>query len=107
MTPITFKLKRGDALSKFQNYSVRPTWADLSIDIAKDFGISQETVGLAFVNHDKTITTLTSDTDLQRYYDSDKSSQNVKFFVQNRDAPEGESAFDEFSPIPLMFYSLS
>lgn len=90
---MTFKLKRGDALPRFAYYSVRPTWAVLSLRIAEDFGIPQKKLGLAFVDHDESIATLTNQTELQDFYDSDKSSGYAKFFVQNQDAPEGESAF--------------
>jgi len=58
------------------------------------FSIPEENVDVAFVDKAQRTVTLTSEQELQGFYkSSDCSSEDIKFIVQNRATPDGESLF--------------
>ena len=89
---IFFKLKKANASTKLAYFSEKPSWEDLTSKIARLFNIQSDRVGVAFVEKEVPITTLSSEDELQDFYKY-QSSEVIDFVVQDRLAPDGECTF--------------
>ena len=99
---IPFKLKKANTPSRFAHFDEKPSWADLASKISQLFNIPTDRVGVAFIAKDKDPDILANEQDLQLFYKFlDKSSQEIKFVVQDLQTPDRESAFRSFFSIPI------
>ena len=93
---LTFKLSQRDGLTRRITFSVRPTWPELSQKIHLLFSIPVEKVGVTYVDSDGDEVTLSSQEELEDYYQSTyKPGQLVKFNVQDFTAVPGEKSLPQ------------
>ena len=107
MPLVPFKLKKANAPAKLAHFDAQPSWGDLASKIANLFNIPPKDIGVAFIDKAKDAVTLTNDQELQDFYQSfDRSSEEVKFVVQDLQTSDGEPAFSRFFlTIPMALVS--
>lgn len=88
-----FKLKKADAPTQLTGFDKRPNWKELASKIANLFHISSpDNVGIAFVDK-RTVETINDEDDLREFYSQHPYDTDVKFVVQDLQAPDRECAF--------------
>ena len=87
-----FKLKKADAPTQLTGFDKRPNWKDLASKIASLFNISSpDNVGIAFVDKCR-VETVNDEVELQRFYSQHPYDNDIKFVVQDLEAPDSECA---------------
>jgi hypothetical protein len=84
-------------------------WGDIASKIVERFKVPVEHVGIAYIREGGGSVTLTNEEELQDFYASlDQSCEEIKFVLQDRRTPDGESAFSErFRSLPPPTYLLN
>jgi hypothetical protein len=91
--PFVVKLKKANASTTFARFDARPSWGDLASEIAELFKISSNNVGVVFLDEDKEKYTITTEVQLQSFYEAfNPSSGKIKFVVQDLQTPDREFA---------------
>jgi len=100
MSVVKLKTTNASESARLAHFYGPPSWPDLSSKVAEMFGVPLQDVCFAYVDKARVSVTLRNDQDLQHFYQSLESSEEIKLVVQDLRAPDGESAFKHLLPGP-------
>jgi hypothetical protein len=89
MSRTAFKFRNANGVVHLAVFDARPQWQALSSKIAALYGIPSNDVGISYMDEDHDIVTLTSDPQLQWFYDMYDLTP-YKFTVQYLKSPDCE-----------------
>jgi len=92
MTSTQFKLSKRDDVTRRITFPNEPAWASLAAKIESLYGIPIDKIGVSYVDSDGDEVTLSSQEELQDFYQlSHQPSQAIKFVVQDLSSTRSES----------------